>query len=106
METLLIALAALTPCFFKAIHGFSRGGQLFRSPWRIGPRLFLQLQHNRQTSLRRRLQEFDGCGPLNRAVVGQEMLVLFAVVVMEMHGGDEFAQGRETFFNANGSTRD
>jgi len=80
------------PCFFKAIHGFSRGGQLFRSPWRIGPRLFFNsntigklvcgadwrvLMHRPNQSSRRRRQVF----------------IFVAVIVVEMHGGDEFAQG-------------
>src|SRR5882724_11852311 len=86
-------LAILTPCFLKAIHGLSGGGELFRSARRIGSGSLLQLEHQRETGLWPRLQEFDRCGPLNRAVKRRKVLVFVAVIVVEMRGGNEIAQG-------------
>src|ERR1700687_2195322 len=97
---ILLTAAALTPCFFKAIHGFSPGIELFRSAWCLRSSLFFQLQNQRQTGLRRRLKEFNRCGPLDGAVIGREVLVLFGMIVVQMHGRNEFAQRRETLFNA------
>src|SRR5207237_9370158 len=55
---------------------------------------------HRQTSLRRRLEGFDGGGPVDGAVVGREVLVLFAVIVVEVDGRNKIAQRRETFLDA------
>src|SRR5882762_776788 len=88
------------PSYLKAIQGLAGGGKQLRRARRFRPSLFLQFQDNRQTSLRRRLEDFDGGGPVDGAFVGREMLVLVAVIVVEVNRGDQIAQRRETFFEA------
>src|SRR5712692_239963 len=88
------------PSPFETVEGGAGGGELLAGARRIRAGFLLQFQDQRQTSLRRRLKQLDGCGPIDGAVVGRQMLVLFAVVVVEMHGGNEFAQRRKTFFEA------
>src|SRR6266704_1152166 len=52
----------------------------------------------RQTSLRRRLEQLDGRAPINGAVIGRQVLVFFTVVVVDVRGGNQVSQRRETFF--------
>src|SRR6266851_10455391 len=88
------------PSLFKAIHGLAGGGELLCRTWHLSAGLFFQFKHERQTSLRCRLEDLDGRGPINGAVVGRKVLVFFAVIVVEVDGGDEFPQWREAFFES------
>src|SRR5712692_986361 len=80
------------PCIFKLIHGLARSGKLLSGNRCLEAGFFLQLQDQRQARSRRGLQELDRGGPIDSAVGGREVLVLLAVIVMEMHGGDEIAK--------------
>src|SRR5260370_42370768 len=88
------------PGYLKAIQGLAGGCKLIHCAWRFRPRFFLQFEHNRQTSLRRRLKQPDGGGPIDGAVVGRQVLVFLAAIVVEVDRGDKIAQGQETFFEA------
>src|SRR5260370_23964108 len=91
---------ALSPCLFKAIQGLTGGGELLGNRWCVRAGLFFQFQDERQISLRRRLEDFNGGGPIDGAVVGWKVFVLLAMIVVEVDGGNEIAEGRETFFEA------
>jgi hypothetical protein len=65
----LVLLAG--PGYLEAIQGLARSCKLLRSARRFRPGFFLQFKHNRQTSLRRRLEGFDSSGPVDRAVIGR-----------------------------------
>src|SRR5260370_15539994 len=91
---------ALNPCLSKAIQGLTGGGELLGNRWCVRAGLFFQFQDERQISLRRRLEGSDGGGPTDGAVVGWKVLVLLAMIVVEVDGGNEIAERRETFLKA------
>jgi len=67
METLLIALAALTHAFSKRSMAFRAAASCFYSAWSLGP----VFSFNSSTSgklVAAQTSGVDGCGPLNRAV--------------------------------------
>ncbi len=53
-----------------------------------------------RADLRHCLQQVDCGNPIDAALVGRQMLVLLAVIVVNMCARDEFAQGLETFRGA------
>src|SRR5713226_8429475 len=89
---------ALSPCLFKAIQGLAGSCELFGGAGSIRAGFFLQFQDEGQISLRRRLEGSDGSGPIDGAIVGRKMFVLLAMIVVEVDGGKETAERRETFF--------
>src|SRR6266851_862795 len=68
----------------KPIPGLARRRKLLLRRRRLRPRLFLQLQQQRQICLRRRLQNFDRLLPINRSIVRRQMLILLAVVIVNV----------------------
>src|SRR5260370_33378505 len=74
---------ALSPCLFKAIQGLTGGGELLGNRWCVRAGLFFQFQDERQISLRRRLEDFNGGGPIDGAVVGRKVCVLFSMIAGE-----------------------
>src|SRR5260370_42344200 len=85
---------ALSPCLFKAIQGLTGGGELLGNRWCVRAGLFFQFQDERQISLRRRLEDFNGGGPIDGAVVGWKGVVLSGMVCGEGGGGNRGPEGR------------
>src|SRR5260370_16867381 len=92
------APALSRPSHLKAIHGLTGCRKLLGGARSFRAGFFLQFQHHRQTSLRRRPEGFDGGGPVDGAVVGREVFVLFAVIVVEVDGRNKIAQRGDSFF--------
>ena len=88
------------PSLFKAVERRASSGELLGYGWSFVPCFLFQFEDQRQTSLRRRLEGLDGTRPIDRTVVRRKVLILFAMIVVEVHGGDEIAQRRKTFLQA------
>src|SRR5260370_2709536 len=89
---------ALNPCLFKAIQGLTGGGELLGNRWCVRAGLFFQFQDERQISLRRILEDFNGGGPIDEAVVGWDEFLLFGLIVVAVDVGYTLTGWGNNFF--------
>ena len=77
----------------KCFLDFIKRGLSFGERWRAG-RLLLQFEHDRKR-LRRAAEHAKSGVPIYGAFVGKQVLVFFAVIVVDVRGDDQFAHGLE-----------
>lgn len=86
---------------FDAVEGFGGGGELVGEGGSIGAGLFLEFESQRELrAVGRGFREGEGGGPVDGAVIGRKVLILFAVIVMDVSADGEFAERLEGFGDA------
>src|SRR5215475_13462907 len=89
MRTLFTADSV--PFFFEFVHGDAGSSELFSHVRCIGTRLFLEFQCDWQIFVVCALQDGNGALPIDRAFIRWQVLIFFAVIVVQVHAGDQFA---------------
>ena len=92
----------LVPELFEAVQRLGCGGELVHGARRFGTDLFLKLEDERENGAGSSLEDFGSRGPVDGAVVREQVFIFLAVIVVDVRSGDQIAQGSEASIDAIG----